>query len=240
MNEGRHGEALALVLDMFERIAIGKDMPPVSLFMTMFNWELLIEHYRPAADAMVRVRDEQTRLLLGGDDSFSSPEMFYSKSRFGIIVQMNELLKDSAATYALFVQLRQILPERARKSAHLAVPAMIEAADFALADQYVADPLSFLPELNRTAERFGLYPPAGTAPRLGAELSSFMKDVIHKSMIMRGTGRERDADALIAMALDGLHTDDMRSLARMELATPGSIHREIVRVQHPETPADSN
>jgi hypothetical protein len=225
--EGRNDVALRLLVGLFDQVGNGAPRSSGHHFITMFEWSQLAEKYYPAYEALVSARDEQVRRLLDGDEIFGARGDARPHSRFQVIVNMNETLKDSRATYELFVQMVSFLPTLARREAFMALPAIVEAGDFSLAERYLADPLERLEELNRLARDLPLFPPLGAAPRLAAELSNFMKDVVLRAAVLRGLGRETEAESLRNVALAGIASDDMRALGNREIAVPGTIIREI-------------
>ena len=218
--DGRYDEALSLLLDVFARA-------DSTHFITMFAWSQLIEQYAPARAAMVRERDTQATRLLAGDLTFGKDYSDRPRDRFDVIVGMNEALKDSRATYDLFLQLLAVQPEVSKRSAWRVLPAMVEAQDYALAERYVGDPLSRLAELNSLAEKLPLIPVGREAPRLAAELSNFVRELSLRAAVLRGLRRAAEADALQNAAIAGLTDDAMRALALRELADHGAINREI-------------
>jgi len=217
--EGRYDEALSLLLGLF---ALEDD----THFITMFAWSQLIEHHTPARTAMVRERDAQATRLLDGDLNFGKEDRCRSNDRFGVVVKMNETLKDSRATYDLFLKLLALQPEMANRRAWGALPGIVEAQDYVLAERYVRDPLPELPELNSLAQKLPLMPADGSAPRLAVELANFIRAVSLCAAVWRGLGRGAQADALQQSAIAGLANEPMRALALRELAERGTIFRE--------------
>ena len=236
--EGRHEAALALLLGLFDVAASAGEAPGAGPFITMFEWRQLMDEYAPARAALVAARDGQVARLLAGDDRFSAGDDHTSmghhqwpQSRFDVIVAINDDLNDGAATYALFLRLQSLMPAYAEKRAWRVVPAMVEAGDFTLAERHLGDPLDRLTELNDLSHVLPLFPGPGTAPRLAAELSNFMKDVRLRAAILYGLGRAADADGLRSAALAGLTSDDMRAVARREAAVPGTILQQATEHQ---------
>ncbi len=225
--EGRLEEALEILEALFERIDSGALQLAGNHFGTMFEWRLLAEEFLPAREALRRTRDEQVRRLRDGQVHFGEPDAGPPRSRFHVIVEMNDILEDGRSTYELFVHLTASFPALAAKAAFLALPAVVAAGDFVLAERFLRDPLARLDDLNRNARDLPLYPSLNEAPRMAAELSNFMKDVILHDVVFRGLGRASEADSLRDAALAGLATDQMRELAEREIAAPGSIIREI-------------
>jgi len=225
--EGRFDDALRHQLAAFARVLSEDRERHISGFMVMLEWGFLCEEYVPARAAMVDARDAQVHRLLAGELTYglARNEWLGPPTRFSLIAEMNETLRDPHSTSALFARLDADMPEQAQRDACTALPAVVEAGDFALGERYMPDPMSDLARLNATAESWPLFPPAGTAPRLAAELSNFSREVRLCAAILRGLGREPDADALVDAALAGLANDELRGLMRRDMRHPGLIHR---------------
>lgn len=236
--EGRHGELLAYLETLYAQAEHAPAPARTDYFMTMFQWKLLIEKYAPAASALGRARDEQARRLLGGEPyTGSAPwledhrQMFARVERFALIVDMNETLGDPRATHALFLALEARQPDLARRYAWRALPAIVEAGDFAMAERYRGDPLALLAEVNCNARTWTLFPPARQAPRLAAELMNLTREVRIAIAVLRGLGRQAEADAVRDGLLGGLANEELRVLAERELDQPGTISRRMVEHQ---------
>jgi hypothetical protein len=236
--EGRHDELLALLLQLYAE-AEGAPAPArTDYFMTMFQWKMLIEKHAPAAEALAQARDQQVRRLLDGElyagtavPADDEPELFKRVRRFSLIIDMNETLEDPRATHALFLQLEERRPELARCYAWQALPAIVEASDFALADRYRGDPLALLGAVNEAAATLPLLPPGRQAPRLASELTNLTRDVRIGIAVLRGLERIAEADSLRDALLHGLANEELRMLAERELAAPGTITRTLVAHQ---------
>ena len=224
--EGRFGDALLYLLDVYALVMADGQEDYVG-HLDLLEWLFLIEVYPLAREALIRLREEQARRLLDGDVFYGVRYAEYSPqpTRFGLVVRMNGILKDSRATYELFVRFDAQMPERARREAFMALPAVVEVGDFALGERFLPDPVGFLPELNRMASETTLSPYSRAAMSLAAHLSNFAKDVRLRAAIQRGLGRAAEADALLDAALAGLATDEMRGWLREDLASPGAILR---------------
>lgn len=218
--EGRYDEALSLVLELFARA-------DNTHFMAMFIWRLLIEQHPPSRQALARERNAQASALLGGSLTFDVVGAERPRSRFDIIVNMNEMLGEIRATYELFVQLLNVDPEHAQRQAGRALPAIVAAGDYTLAQPYTRDPLYKLPELNDMAQVRPLLPPRGQPPRLATELANFVQDLALRCTVLEGVGRVAEAKLLRASALTGLADKDMHAMALRELAESGTIFREL-------------
>jgi hypothetical protein len=170
-----------------------------------------------------------------GPDGDTHPAFLHG-SRFALIAEINRILGDARSTYEVFVRLDAMRPDLARRHAFLALPAVVAACDFALADRYQGEPLARLAALNATAATFPLFPPPEQAPRLAAELTLLVNDVRIASAVLRGRGRANDALALRARLLAGLPSGPVRALAQRELDEEGTIMREIVAHQMAQGP----
>jgi hypothetical protein len=237
--EGRYAEALPLLQQLFAEA--GQAMHPArsGYFITMLEWKFLADAYAPARAALLAEREAQIRLLLAGEHVFgrhdsSAPQAsdaFGRRSRFSLIAEMNDTLGDARSTADLFARLDASAPELARQYAGQALPAVVAAGNFALADRYHRAPLEHLDGVNVLAACQPLFPAPGTPPRLAAELMNLVKDVRIAAAILHGQGQAGEADALCAALLAGLADDAMRALAQRELDAPGSISAEIVNRQ---------
>jgi hypothetical protein len=230
-NEGRKDDALRHLLQVYGRVVEGDAIGAASDFITMFEWEQLAEVYPPARAALASARDDQVRRLLENDDQFSEGSARWPRSRFAVIVGMNKTLQEPHVTYTLFVQLAAQMPALARREASRALPAIVEAGDFKLAQQYLPDPMAWLGQLNQLACDLPLIAPPSTAPRLAAELSNFVGDVRLCAAVAQGLGRQAEAEALRDAAIAGIASEEMRLLAQRELADPGTIMREMTERQ---------
>lgn len=235
-HEGRHEEALPLLLQSFSDAE--REIAPTrySLFMLMFRWRMLVEDYPAAGAALRGIRDAQAARVLAGDlhfgqDGGAEEEQFMRATRFSLIVDMNEMLRDPHATCALFMQIDATQPELARRYAWGALPAIVEVGEYALAERYQGEPLALLGTVNDAARSLPLFPPPGAAPRLAAEMMSLLKAVHIAIAVLRGQGHEPAALTLREALLAGLATDEMRELARQDLDAPGAINRAIVARQ---------
>lgn len=229
IENGRHDDALRGLIVLFGKT--DEESYNKLHRMAMFMWEQLLADHPPARQAYRNERDEQVRRLLSGDHHFTQGTDFPPRPRFQVIAQMNKTLGEQRATYELFKQFEACMPDLARKQAFLALAAIIEAEDYAMAERYLPDPLHQLDKLNTLAGQMPLLAPAGSAPRLGAELSNFMKDVRMRNTLLRGLGRDSEADALQQGALAGIDADDMRALAQQEMAAPGTILQKLIAAQ---------
>lgn len=236
--DGRHDEALRLIQQQFKRIATSAKDSRVDFFITMFEWQQLVGDFAAARTAMISERDEQIRRVLDGDAIFCA-DGYMPISRLHVILEMNETLQDSRSTYRVVTQLLADHPELVRNEMHRALPAIVDAGDYALAIQHIKDPLRLLDDLNRLAREQPLYPPQGQAPRLAVELSMLIGDVALLGKALKGQGKDTEAEALRHAALTGIQSDELRALAGRELAEPGAITKAVVEHQMAQVTAST-
>ena len=234
---GRCEDALALLQALFAEVEREAAPDRSRYFMPMFEWRMLAEEYAPARAALAHLREAQAARLLAGDlyggsgDRVVPEDHIPRRTRFLIVVEINRILGDALATHALFVRLDAAQPELARRYAWLALPDIVEAGDFLLADRYRRDPLERLDEVNRVARSLPLIAPAGAAPRLAGDLMNLTADVQIGMAVLRGLGKDAEALALRGALLAGLESSDVRALAEREMEAPGTINRELVARQ---------
>lgn len=227
--EGRYDDALRHLLAAFARVNCTDRQRHIDGFMVMLEWRFLAEEYPPARAAMRDARDAQVQRLLGGELTYglARNEWLGPRSRLSLIAEMNEALRDPHSTSAVFARLAAMNPMQARRDAFVALPAVVEAGDFVLAESFLPEPMGFLPHLNQTARSWPLFPPPGTAPRLAADLGNFARELRLRAAILRGLERGAEADALLDAALAGLANDELRDWVRRDLRWPGVIHRVL-------------
>jgi len=238
--EGRYEDALRHVLAAFARMLSSDRERDMADFMVRLEWRFLADEYAPARAAMRDARDAQVHRLLAGELTYglSRNEWLGPPSRFSLVADMNETLRDPGSTSEVFARLEALYPEQARRDAFVALPAVVEAGEFALAERYLPDPMASLASLNETARNWPLFPPARTAPRLAGELSNFARDLRMRAAILRGLGRGIEADTLLDAAMAGLANDELRGWVRRDLQWPGVIQRAFSDHQMEEGQAD--
>ena len=235
---GRYEEALVLLCQRFAEAESEAAPNRNRYFMTLFEWRMLLEDYPPAQAPLRALRDAQIeRMLAGAEYGGAAPggrddDYDYRRtSRFFLISEMNDMLRDERSTYDTFIQLDALHPVQADRYAHSALPAVVAMQDFALADRYLGPPLESLDEVNANARAMPLFPPRDQAPRLSSDLHNLVKSVRIGMAVLRGRGDTAAANALRVALLDGLESSELKDLARRELDEPGTIIRETVARQ---------
>lgn len=238
-HQERFGEALSLLLQLFDEAERECAPSRSRYFPTMLEFHFLAEHYAPARAALAGIREAQAARLLAGDlycgagHGEGKEDSVRRADRFSLVVEIDQILGDTRATYDLFLRLDADQPALARRYAWIALPTVVEAGDFDLADRYRRDPLDMLGEVNRSARSMPLFPPSGKAPRVAGELMILTRDVHLAMAVLRGQGKEAQAIDLRRALLDGLESAELRALAERELDDPGTINRELVERSMP-------
>ncbi len=235
---GRFEEALSLLGQLFDEADSEPAPTRNSYFMTMLEWQFLLEVYPPAEAPLRARRDVQVERLLGGARYFGSTpgeDGDYRRApRFFLIAEMNEALGDERSTYETFRRLDATDPEQAHHYAHVALDATVAMRDFALAQRHCSDPLESLDTVNVNARDMPLFPPSRQPPRLSGDLIGLVRNVRIGMAILRDRGADAEADTLRETMLTGLESFELRDLARRELDAPGTIVRVVVEHQMAE------
>jgi hypothetical protein len=112
-------------------------------------WKELSEVYPPAAEALIKVRNEAASAVLGAQGD--------TWTLFDEAVAIDRELGRSRDTYELFLSLMARDQERAKRCAAIAMPSIVEAGDFALAKKFLPHPEHYLllksDRLNENLER---------------------------------------------------------------------------------------
>lgn len=194
-------------------------------------WREAVEAYPPARSALARMRDAQAQGLLAGDALDLTGWSPRRDAGFDMFVMMNEMLGELRATRDLFVRLLDDQPHVVARSGKAALPALVDAGDFALAERYLDNPRRWLDIVNETARHFPLWPALGVAPRLATELHLMMKELRMRFRVWQGLGREPEARDEADAVIGELATDELRSLARAECVNSGYIMQTLVQQQ---------
>lgn len=227
----RFDEALSLLEELFAEFERESEPSRSRHVILMMEFQALALAYAPAHRALSGIRAEQAARVLAGDlyrgAGDGKEDSFPPFTRFSLVADIGRLLGETRPTYELFVRLDAAQPTLAQHYAGLALPAIVEAGDFGLADRYRGDPLGMLDEVNHNARSMPLFPRSGEAPRVAAELMNLINDVQLAMAVLCGQGKEAQGAALRGALLGGLESADVRALAQRELEDPGTINREL-------------
>lgn len=216
IHEGRHEEALQ-ELSWFHEHALEEQpsMYGVRLSFALGYWADLANVYAPARTALDAVRERDAALLLSGRGD---------RRRFHDLVSIDAALGQRARTHEVYVRLRETAPELAAACAGLALPAVIAAGDFALAEQMLPDPESTIRKQSamlaydiqaRRRRRFS------RAPFVKGVIHNYAADVTRMLAVLDARGRRQEAQRLRQLAVDLIHATTIRRAVRAALL-PGA------------------
>ncbi len=206
VDEGRHEEALREYI-WFHEHALKEDpaLSAVRRSYALRGWADLAKVYSPAGLALKAVRDRKTTALLSNEGD---------RGTFQDVAAINEYLDCLPQTHQLFKALSQSWPEMAERCAHIALPAVLEAKDYELAERFIGDPLEKIAswseflnnEINRRRQRRFTH-----APRITAEISIYAADVEKLQTVLKGRGRLAEAREVGRLAVDSVKATTIRT-----------------------------
>lgn len=207
--EGRYEEALGDFVWFHEHaLEEQPSLAAVRLSYALSYWMELAEVYPPARAMLEELRDKETALLLEGCGE---------RKVFHDIVAMNRYLGSENNTYALFTRLVQSHPELAMRCGSLALPSVISAGDFELAQALMPNPMRDTMALgrwlNKTVSRHKEDQNL-LAIRLKAHISGYTEDIKQILSVLVGCGRNDDADRLKTFAINQVEAPEIRESVR--------------------------
>jgi len=226
--EGRHAEALREFQWFHEHaLAENPSLAGVRLSYALSRWADLGKVYPPARAALEAVRDRDTAVLLAGKGD---------RKLFMDIEAIYDALGEKQRTHALFVELEKIDPELARSCAGVALPAIITAGDYALAERLLPDPERVVRRgaaiLNadfsgRRRMRFM------RAPYLATCINMYVDRVREVLTVLEGRGRTHEAARLRRLAADLIPATTIRRAVRDALlpGAPTWLERSAARLR---------
>ena len=203
--EGRYDEALHEFVWFHEHaLAEQPSLYGVRLSYGLFYWMELAALYPPARVTLEQIRDRKTTALLS---NLEDRDVFHD------IASINDHLLEQGKTHALFVKLVASNPEFAEACSRYALPSLVLAGDFELAERFSPDPEHQLRELgtdlNRTIQRRkqGRYSPA---PRIKAEIHIYAEKVKQLMVISDGLGKKTESARLQQVAIQSIQATSIR------------------------------
>lgn len=210
--EGRHEEALREYL-WFHEYALEEEpaVYGVRLSFALGYWIDLGKQYPEALHALEAVRDQKTDALLRGTGH---------RGLFHDVASINDVLGVTSRTHALFARLAVLAPELARTCASIALPAVVEAGDFALAAQFLPEPETHVRALTVSFHddlaHIEVLPPS-RAPRRQVTIEIYAAKLRLVLAILTGTGLKAEAARIEELALELIQPSDARHEVRAAL-----------------------
>lgn len=213
--DGKHEEALKHFVWFHDHsLEVEPALYGVRLSFALSYWKDLGESYPKALRALRRKRDEKSRFLLGG---IGDRRMFHD------VEAINDTCGELKKTHVLFVRLAQLNPELARNCAALALPAVVAAGDFRLANSLAPDPIGRIrrlcSELDTSIERQRSKPRRVQIASRRALVHNHVQDVQLPLSILKACGRADEASEGERRASALLGSPSVRKAVRARLAT---------------------
>lgn len=146
-----------------------KSMTGVRLSFALSDWKGLGEKYPPALAALIKIRDDKTKLIkINGGPS----------SLFQDVAAINRELKEDAKTIYLFKIVIKTHPDMAKSNWHYVKKQLFAAKAYNIIQQYIGTPYSEYSNLKRSFDSNAAY-----YPKMGENASSF-KALIEKNFII--------------------------------------------------------
>lgn len=215
VREGRHEEALR-EFQWFHEHALEErpSLYGVRLSFALGAWAELAAVYPPARQALDAVRERDMALLLAGQGGF---HLFHD------VAAINDTLGEQERTHALFTSLAEVAPDLAQSCLSIALPSLIAAGDFELAErmlpkaeQFVRERCDMLLRVFRYRRKRFRDPPHFTQM-----IDHYARDVGMVLAMLEGRGRRSEAARMRTLAADLIHATTLRRAVRAALL-PGA------------------
>lgn len=211
---GRYKEALDNFV-WFHENALEHDRAyyGVRLSFAIGNWKDLADVYPPAMEALESVRSRAADSLRMGKGD---------RQLFHDFVSINREMGKVRETYDLFLELWNRHPDLAKQCRELAVEAVVDARDFALASKCLPHPENYLlwltDRLNEDLAREGVPRPAAVRQR-EAYVRNYCSDVRTGLRILRGLKNHSAANAFRELAIALVRPRIARNMVLERLAS---------------------
>lgn len=204
MLEGRHDEALQGFIWFYQHAL--EDDPSLEeiRYYLVGMWAALGQDYPPALDALRAIRSDKAKALLAGAND---------REAFWDIVIIDAELGDTAATYAFYKALAAASPVFAADCALIAMPAIVEAQDYALAAKLMPPAEPFVREMARVLEQDIAAikrRPFSHAPERRAEIATYVTEVQRVITVLAGNGDAHEAAHIKALAVGLIKSPSVR------------------------------
>ncbi|MDQ1812878.1 hypothetical protein RBA41_06125 [Massilia sp. CCM 9210] len=195
MHEGRHDDALQGFIWFYQH-ALDEDPSLEEMrYYLIGMWVELGRAYPKALDALRTIRGDKAKALLAGEND---RELFWD------IVIIDSELGDTAATYQFYQALADASPVFAAECALIAMPAIVEAQDYALAAKLMPPAEPFVREMARVLEQdiAAIKQRAFShAPQRRAEITTYVTEVQRVLTVLAGNGEPDEAARIKTLAV---------------------------------------
>jgi hypothetical protein len=191
--QGKYEEALQKHL-WFHENALKHDQSQggVRLSFALADWIELGKKYPKAREALVAIRDKDTKAISEGNGSF---DLFHD------VQSINQYLEEAPKTVELFKTLHDKQPALAKRCYHVAEEDLTARGEYPLCSSYIPDPLQKLDSIKEMRE-LNLELAKEGNPQLKAYAEeSFVEKTCRLINILVGAGRKQDAEKVRERAL---------------------------------------
>ncbi len=204
MYDGRHDEALQGFIWFYQN-ALQEDPALEEMrYYLVGMWAELGQAYPKALEALRTIREDKAKALLAGANE---REIFWD------IVIIDAELGDTAATYQFYKALAAAHPVFAAECALIAMPAIVEAEDYALAAKLMPPAEPFVREMARVLEQDIAaikQRPYSPAPERRAEIVTYVSEVRRVLTVLAGNGEADEAANIRALAINLIKSPSVR------------------------------
>ena len=182
----------------------------VRLSYALYAWVDLGQEYPPALEALEAVRQRDMALLLAGQGK---------RGLFHDVVAINDELGKSEETHALCVELERADPALLLACADIALPAIIAAGDYALAERLLPAPDETIRERSRfLMKAFSRWRRQhGRTMYIPSQIDIYANDVRQVLAVLGQRGRHAEAARLRKLAVDLIPATTVRRAVRAAL-----------------------
>jgi hypothetical protein len=214
-SEGRHEEAMHEYIWFFEHACEeNRALAALRLSGALADWMALAEAYPKARDALEAVRDRKSQLLLF---------RLLGWNAFHDVVSINEYLGCERQTYVLFKALAASDEKFAERCADIALPSILQAQDYELAERFLGDPAQlvlFHSELLNRIPWEGDQAKYADEPYLEMQIDFYATQIKQIKAVLEGRGRLDEARQLHDLAVQAIQAHAIRG-AVIEALRPG-------------------
>lgn len=206
--QGREYQRALDQLVWFHNHALDEDIAlrGVRLSFALADWIELGSMYPKALQVLRSIRNDKTSTLLSGKGS---------RQAFIDVSAINEYLKDEAATYGLFVQIKGGNADLAHACSQLALPSIVNAGDFALAKEIYGNPdaviSSLADSLNEDIDWSRSRSDKRRDATLNAIVRNFVGDVCMLLTTFEATDGNHRRQSLARQVVEKIHDEDCRA-----------------------------
>lgn len=211
--DGRHEEALEQFV-WFHDHALEEEpaLYGVRLSFALAYWKELGEQYPKAMRVLRRTRDEKVKSLLRGEGD---------RHLFDDVVAINEVMKEDKRTCLLYVRLAKARPELAQSCASVALPSVVAAGNFKLAEKLMPQPIERVRHcgslLSKDVERQKSRPRGQQIAVRRALIQNYISDVQMLLSVLEARSRTSEAATVRALAVSVLSSPSVRRAVRTQL-----------------------